>query len=104
MPPIAIARFACIIATVLFSGGAILMPIPADAAPVSAADKVALKQAIVACKAEAKGKKVKWLSRRKYVNSCVAEGLKGRPNIDVNQLLKNHPDMKDLPKEQFDAT
>ncbi|MGV7216629.1 hypothetical protein [Bradyrhizobium sp. UFLA05-112] len=32
------------------------------------AEKVALKQAIVACKAEAKGRKVNWLSRRKYVN------------------------------------
>ncbi len=104
MSRFAVTRFACVIATVVFSGGAVLMPLAAAAAPVSAADKAALKQAIVACKAEAKGKKVKWLSRRKYVNKCVAEGLKGRPNIDVDQLLKNHPDMKGLPKEQFDAT
>ncbi|MDO9563022.1 MAG: hypothetical protein Q7J60_15515 [Bradyrhizobium sp.] len=104
MSRFSVTRFACIAATVLFSSGAILTPITAGAAPVSAADKAAVKQAIVACKAEAKGKKVKWLSRRKYVNQCVAEGLKGRPNIDVNQMLKDHPDMKDLPKEQFDAT
>jgi hypothetical protein len=28
---------------------------------------------------------------------------KDRPNVDVIQLLKNHPDMKDLPMEQWDA-
>jgi hypothetical protein len=95
--------FTCLIAVALGGGGAALMRTPAEAAPVSQADKAVIKQAIVACKAEAKGKKVKWLSRRKYVNQCVAEALKGRPDIDVNQLLKDHPDMKDLPKEQFDA-
>lgn len=47
---------------------------------------------------------VKWLWRRKYVNQCVAEALRGRPNMDVNQLLKDHPDMKDLPREQFDVS
>ena len=93
----------CMIAATLGAGGAALMPTPTEAAPVSQADKAALKQAIVACKAEAKGKKVKWLSRRKYVNQCVAEALKGRPDINVSQMLKDHPDMKDLPKEQFDA-
>ena len=92
-----------IIVTVLGSGAAPLMRTPAEAAIVSKADKVALKTAIVACKGQARGEKVKWLSRRKYVNQCVAEALKGRPNIDVDQLLKSHPDMKDLPKEQWDA-
>ena len=58
------------------------------AARVSKADEIALKEAIVACKAEAKGKKMGWLAGRKYVNKCVAEALKGRPNINVNQLLK----------------
>src|SRR5215217_7732249 len=95
------ALFTCIIAMVLASGTA-LMPAPAEAASMSKADKVALKQAIIACKAEAKGKKVKWLARRKYVNNCVAQAL-NRPSIDVIQLLKNHPNMKDLPKEQYDA-
>ena len=59
---------------------------------------------IVACKAQAKGQKVKWLARRKYVNNCVTEALKGRPNIDVMEVLKNHPDMKDLPMEKYDAS
>ena len=104
MSRFATTLFTCMIATALGGGGAALTRTPAEAAPVSNADKAALKQAIVACKAEAKGKKVKWLSRRKYVNQCVAENLKGRPNIDVNQMLKDHPDMKDLPKEQFDAS
>jgi hypothetical protein len=95
------ALFMCIIATVLASGTA-LMPTPAEAASMSRAEKVALKEAIISCKAEAKGKKVKWLARRKYVNHCVAQAL-NRPTIDVIQLLKNHPDMKDLPMEQWDA-
>ena len=63
-------------------------------------DKVVLTEAIVSCKAEAKGN---WLARRKYVNHCVAEALKDRPNIDVIQLLKNHPGLIDLPMEQWDA-
>jgi hypothetical protein len=102
MSRFATALFTCIIAVVL-AGGTALMPTPAEAASMSKADKVALKEAIVACKGEARGKKVKWLARRKYVNHCVAEALKGRPNIDVIQLLKDHPDMKDLPMEGWDA-
>ncbi len=92
----------CIIAMAI-AGGAALTSARAETAPLSKADKVALKQAIIACKAEAKGKKVKWLERRKYVNHCVAEALKDHPNIDVIQLLKNHPDMKDLPMEHWDS-
>jgi hypothetical protein len=102
MSRFATALFTCIIAMVLASGTA-LIPTPAEAASLTKADKVALKQAIVACKAEARGKKVKWLARRKYVNHCVVEALKGRPDIEVIQLLKDHPDMKDLPMEQWDA-
>jgi hypothetical protein len=36
-------------------------------------------------------------------NPCVAEALKDRPNIDVIQVLKNHPVLIDLPAEQWDA-
>jgi hypothetical protein len=96
------ALFACIV-TMALAGGTTLMPTSAEAASISKADKVVLKQAIVACKAEARGKKVKWLARRKYVNHCVAEALKDRPNIDVIQLLKSHPNLIDLPMEQWDA-
>jgi|GEM_PF-1426400 hypothetical protein len=37
---------------------------------MSNADKVALKQATVACKAELKGMKVRWPASRKYVKNC----------------------------------
>ena len=107
MSRFATALLMCIAAAAL-AGGAALMPTtakaaPAKAAPVSKADKAALKTAIVACKAQAKDQKVKWLARRKYVNNCVTQALKDRPHIDVMDVLKNHPDMKDLPMEQWDA-
>ncbi len=60
------ALSAGIIATVLVSGTA-FMPAPAEAAKMSKADRVALKEATVACKAEARGKKVRWLARHKFV-------------------------------------
>jgi hypothetical protein len=86
---------------VLFVSVAAVMPRPAEAANPSKADKAALKRAIVACKAEAKGKKIKWLSRRKYVNNCVTEAMKDHPNIDVTTLLKDYPDLTDLPVERW---
>jgi hypothetical protein len=101
MSRFAAALFTCIIAMVV-AGGTALMSAPAEAASMSKAEKVALKEAIISCKAEAKGEKVKWLARRKYVNHCVAQAL-NRPTVDVIQLLKDHPDMKDLPMEQWDA-
>jgi hypothetical protein len=108
MSRFATALLACLTAAAL-AGGAALMPTAATAAPekpapVSKADKAALKTAIVTCKARAKGEKVKWLARRKYVNNCVTEKLKDRPHIDVMDVLKNHPDMKDLPMEKYDAS
>ncbi len=72
------------------------------AAPTSA-EKAAVKQAIQSCKSEAKGKKVPWLQRRKYVKNCVIEALKDKPQIDVNAMLKNHPEMRDLPPDKADA-
>lgn len=86
---------------VLFVSVAALMPWPAGAASPSKADRVALKRAIVACKAEAKGKKIKWLSRRTYVNNCVTEAMKDHPNIDVATMLKDRPDLTDLPVERW---
>jgi hypothetical protein len=85
----------------LFVGIAAVTPWPTEAASPSKADKAALKRAIVACKAEAKGKKIKWLSRRKYVNKCVTEAMKDHPNIDVTTLLRNHPNLTDLPVERW---
>ncbi|WP_407174993.1 hypothetical protein [Bradyrhizobium sp. STM 3562] len=98
MSRLATALFAGVAAMVLSSAAAFM---PAAAAAPSNADRAAVKQAIIACKAEAKGRKVKWLARRRYVNHCVAEALKGRPNLDVTQLLKNHPNLTDLPVEQW---
>ena len=95
MPHIATALFASSIAMVLISGTA-FTPTPAEAAKMSKADKVALKQATVACKGEAKGKKINWLARRKFVNTCVAKALKGYPTINALQLSREHPNIKRL--------
>jgi hypothetical protein len=94
------ALFTCSIATAIVYIAA-LTPTPAAAASVSKADKAALKRAIAACKAEAKGKKIKWLSRRKYVNNCVTDAMKDHPNMDVMTLLKQHPDLTKLPVERW---
>ena len=75
----------------------------AEGAALTKAENVALKQAIVACKAEAKGKKIAWLSRRKYVNHCVAGAVKEHPNIDVIRMLKDHPEMRELPMDNWDS-
>jgi hypothetical protein len=84
-----------------FVSVATVMSWPAEAARPSRADKVALKRAIVACKAEAKGKKIKWLSRRKYVNNCVTEAMKDHPTIDVTTMLKTRRGLTDLPVERW---
>lgn len=62
------------------------MPMSADAAKLSEADKVALKQATVACKAEMKDKKVRWPKSRTYINECLKEALKDHPNIKIHQI------------------
>jgi hypothetical protein len=94
---ISMSLVSCAIAVAIGSGSAL-------AAAPTPAEKAAVKQAISSCKSEAKGKKVPWLQRRKYVKNCVIEALKDKPNIDVTTLLKNHPDMnKDLPAESADA-
>jgi len=78
-------------------------PASAGSATLTRADRAALKQAIVGCKAEAKGKKIKWLERRKYVNGCVTEAMRDRPNINVIQMLREHPEMRDMPNENWDS-
>jgi hypothetical protein len=96
MSRFAITSFAGIIAIVLI-GGTTLMPIAAEAAKMSKAEKVAVKQATVACKGEAKGRKIGWFARRKFVNTCVARALKGYPGMSPLQLSRQHPNMKRLP-------
>lgn len=84
----ATALFAGIIATVLVSGIA-FMPTPAEAAKMSKAEKVALKEATVACKAQAKGMKIRWPASRKYVKNCIIRtALKSQPNMDIIELRK----------------
>lgn len=77
-----------------FLGGAATTPVFAQ--ELSKADQIALKHAIASCKSEAKAKKVKLLSRRQYVIDCV-QSLKDRPQVNVQEVLKNHPDLKGLP-------
>ena len=74
MSRIAKTLFACVVAAG-FAGVAVAAPAPGSA-KLTPAEKTALKQAISSCKSEAKGKKVPWLQRRKYVKGCVVEALK----------------------------
>jgi hypothetical protein len=95
-----VSRFArlsvvTIVATA-FLGGAATMPAFAQATKLSKADQAALRHAIASCKSEAKAKKVKLLSRRQYVVDCV-QALKDRPQVNVPEVLRNHPDLKGLP-------
>ena len=83
----AAALFGGIIATGLISGTA-FVPTPAEAAKMSKADTVALKEATVARKAEAKDKKIRWPASRKFVNNCVTSALKDRPNTVAQVALK----------------
>ena len=99
MSHFATALFAGIIATALI-GGPAFMPMPAEAAKMSKADKIALKEATVACKAEARGKKVRWIAGRKFVNTCVASALKSHGlRIEVIQATVN---TKKLPTQHYD--
>ena len=87
--------FVSIVATALLSGAA-MTPASAQAQQLSKADQRLLKAAIASCKSEAKTKKIKWRDRRKYVFDCV-EALKDRPQVNVREVLKTHPDVKRLP-------
>ena len=94
-PRFARLSFVSIVATA-FLGGATMMPAVAQEKKLSKAEQVLLKHAIASCKSEAKTKKVKLLSRRQYVIDCV-QTLKDRPQVNVPEVLKNHPDLKNLP-------
>ncbi len=83
----AAALFAGIIATALVTGTA-FTPTPAEAAKMSKEDTVALKEATVACKAEAKDKKIRWPASRRFINNCVTRALKDRPTFAMQLALK----------------
>jgi len=61
--------------------------------------KTAVKQAIIACKAEAKGKKIRWPASRKYVKNCIATALKEHPTINISELHRGL-NIKSLPVQQ----
>jgi hypothetical protein len=85
-----------IIATV-FVGG-IAMSIPAEAAKLSEAERVALEKATAACREEAKAMKLSWhwLKHRKYVKNCIIRTtVRVDPSIDIRQI-RRAVDMKSL--------
>lgn len=101
MARFAATHFAPGIATILFASLA-FMP-AAQAAKLSKAELAAWKQANVACKAEAKGKKVGgFLVRRKYVKDCIAKDLQGKPNVNVEKIMKAM-DSGELPATRVDS-
>ena len=80
-----------------FLGGGALTPVFAQQPrKLSKAEQVALKHEIASCKSEAKHKRIRLRARRQYVVDCVS-ALENRPSIDVQKLLRNHPDLKGLP-------
>ena len=83
----ATALCACIMATVVV-GGTALTPTPAEAAKTPTAEAVALKEATVACKAEAKGKKIRWPASRKYVKNCITTALKEHPTMNISEVRR----------------
>jgi len=87
--------FVSVVATTFIAGVA-MTPAFAQATKLSKADQRLLKAAIQSCKSEARAKKVKLLERRQFVIDCV-EALKDRPQVNVQEALKNHPDLKGLP-------
>ena len=65
------------------------MSIPAEAAKLSKAERVALEKATAACREEAKAMKLSWhwLKHRKYVKNCIIRtAVRGDPGIDIEQI------------------
>jgi hypothetical protein len=87
--------FVSVVATT-FLASVEMTPAFSQATKLSKADQRLLKAAIHSCKSEAKAKKVKLLERRQFVVDCV-QALKDRPQVNVQEVLKNHPDLKKLP-------
>jgi hypothetical protein len=87
MHHVATALCAGIMATVV-AGGTALTPTPAEAAKTPSVEAVALKQATVACKAEAKGKKIRWPASRSYVKNCITTALKEHPTMNISEVRR----------------
>jgi hypothetical protein len=82
----ATALKAGIIAAVL--SGFAFVPITAEAAKVSDAERVALEKATAACKVEAKGMKFSWhwRKRQKFVKNCIIRSA-SQQGIDTSKIL-----------------
>jgi hypothetical protein len=80
MPQFVTALSAAIIAVVLL-GGTACVSTPAAAAPMSDADKAAMKKASDTCKAqvkeEARFQEMSWWAKHKAVKKCVKDMLAG---------------------------
>src|SRR5262249_12735428 len=74
------------IIAVVLSGSAF---VPAEAAKLSDAERVALEKATVACKEEAKGMKFKWhwRKRQKYVKNCIIRSA-NQQGIDIQEIRR----------------
>jgi len=81
----ATALCAGIMATAV-AGGTALTPTPPEAAKTPSAD--ALKETTVACKAQAKGKKIRWPASRKYVKNCITTALKEHPTMNISDVRR----------------
>jgi hypothetical protein len=92
----AITLIAGIVATMLVGG--IAMPIPAQAAKLSKAERVALEKATAACREEAKSMKLSWhwLKHRRYVKNCIIRtAVRVDPSINISEI-RRAVDMKNL--------
>jgi hypothetical protein len=87
MHHVATALYAGVTATILI-GGAVLASTPVEAAKTPSVEAVALKQATVACKAEAKGKKIRWPASRSYVKNCITTALKEHPTMNISEVRR----------------
>ena len=78
------------------------MPIPARAAKLSNAERVALEKATAACKAEAKGMKFSWhwRKRQKYVQNCIIRSA-SKAGIDIWEV-RSRANMGGLPIQDLD--
>jgi hypothetical protein len=81
----ATALCAGLFATVVVGGAALT---PAEAAKTLSAEAVALKETTAACKAEAKGKKIRWPASRKYVKDCITTALKEHPTMNISEVRR----------------
>ena len=85
-----------IVATMLVGG--ISMSIPAQAAKLSKAERVALQKATAACRAGAKSMKLSWhwLKHRRYVKNCIIRtAVRVDPSINISDI-RRAVDMKSL--------